>query len=128
MSRSSWVGPQSNIVKCTMMSSASELISFRARSSVLKAKNAITNQKEVLEKILAPLAEEGIDVSSIDLVDMKLDREAALALQREVRMMVMRGQHTTVDLDGVAIPLSSEEINTLLKEILIPYQKSGASK
>lgn len=111
-----------------MMSSASELISFRVRSAVLKANNAMTNQKEVLEKILAPLAEEGIDVSSIDLVDMKLDREAALALQREVRMMVMRGQHTTVDLDGVAIPLSSEEINTLLKEILIPYQKSGASK
>ena len=111
-----------------MMSSASELISFRARSSVLKAKNAITNQKEVLEKILAPLAEEGIDVSGIDLVDMKLDREAALALQREVRMMVMRGQHTTVDLDGVAVPLSSEEINTLLKEILVPYQKSGTSK
>ena len=107
-----------------MMSSASELISFRVRSACLEAKNAMTDQK----KILAPLAEEGIDVSGIDLVDMKLDREAVLALQREVRMMVMRGQHTTVDLNGVAIPLSSEEINTLLKEILIPYEKSGASK
>ena len=94
----------------------------------MKAKNAITNQKEVLEKILAPLADEGIEISGLDLVDMKLDREAALALQREVRMMVMRGQHTTVDLDGVAVPLSSEEINTLLKEILVPYQKSGTSK
>jgi len=110
------------------MSSSSELISFRVRFSVLKAKNAITNQKEVLEKILAPLADEGIEISGLDLVDMKLDREAALALQREVRMMVMRGQHTTVDLDGVAVPLSSEEINTLLKEILVPYQKSGTSK
>ena len=94
----------------------------------MKAKNAITNQKEVLEKILAPLADEGIEISGLDLVDMKLDREAALALQREVRMMVMRGQHTTVDLDGVAVPLSSEEINTLLKEILVPYQKSGTSR
>ena len=94
----------------------------------MKAKNAITNQKEVLEKILAPLADEGIEISGLDLVDMKLDCEAALALQREVRMMVMRGQHTTVDLDGVAVPLSSEEINTLLKEILVPYQKSGTSK
>ena len=111
-----------------MMSSASELISFWVRSACLEAKNAMTDQKKILEKILAPLAVEGIDISDIDLVDMKLDREAALALQREVRMMVMRGQHTTVDLDGVAIPLSSEEINTLLKEILIPYQKSGASK
>ena len=111
-----------------MMSSSSELISFRVLFSVLKAKNAITNQKEVLEKILAPLADEGIEISGLDLVDMKLDREAALALQREVRMMVMRGQHTTVDLDGVAVPLSSEEINTLLKEILVPYQKSGTSK
>ena len=94
----------------------------------MKAKNAITNKKEVLEKILAPLADEGIEISGLDLVDMKLDREAALALQREVRMMVMRGQHTTVDLDGVAVPLSSEEINTFLKEILVPYQKSGTSK
>ena len=111
-----------------MMSCASELISFWVRSAVLKANKTITNQKAVLEKILAPLAEEGIEISGIDLGAMKLDREAALALQREVRMMVMRGQHTTVDLDGVAIPLSSEEINTLLKEILIPHQKSGASK
>ena len=111
-----------------MMSSASELISFWVRSAVLEAKSAMKDQKKILEKILAPLAEEGINISGIDLGAMKLDREAALALQREVRMMVMRGQHTTVDLDGVAIPLSSEEINTLLKEILIPYQKSGASK
>ena len=111
-----------------MMSSASELISFRVWLTGLEAKSAMTDQKEILGKILAPLAEEGIDISGIDLGDMKLDRDAALALQREVRMMVMRGQHTTVDLDGVAIPLSSEEINTLLKEILIPYQKSGASK
>ena len=111
-----------------MMSSASELISFWVRSAVLGAKSAMKDQKKILEKILAPLAEEGINISGIDLGAMKLDREAALALQREVRMMVMRGQHTTVDLDGVAIPLSSEEINTLLKEILIPYQKSGASK
>ena len=111
-----------------MMSSASELISFWVRSAVLEAKSAMKDQKKILEKILAPLAVEGIDISGIDLVDMKLDREAALALQREVRMMVMRGQHTTVDLDGVAIPLSSEEINTLLKEILIPDQKPGASK
>ena len=70
-----------------MMSSASELISFRVRSSVLKANNAMTNQKEILEKILVPLTEERIDISGIDLVDMKLDREAALALQREVLMM-----------------------------------------
>ena len=111
-----------------MMSSASELISFWVRSAVLEAKSAMKDQKKILEKILAPLAEEGINISGIDLGAMKLDREAALALQREVRMMVMRGQHTTVDLDGVAIPLSSEEINTLLKEILIPYQKPGASK
>ena len=111
-----------------MMSSASELISFWVRSAVLEAKSAMKDQKKILEKILAPLAEEGINISGIDLGAMKLDREAALALQREVRMMVMRGQHTTVDLDGVAIPLSSEEINTLLKEILIPHQKSGASK
>ena len=111
-----------------MMSSASELISFWVRLACLEAKNAMTDQKKILEKILAPLAEEGINISGIDLGAMKLDREAALALQREVRMMVMRGQHTTVDLDGVAIPLSSEEINTLLKEILIPYQQSGASK
>lgn len=82
----------------------------------------MTDQKEILAKILAPLTEEGIDVSSIDLGGVKLDREAALALQREVRMMVMRGQHTTVDLDGVAIPLSPEEINEMLKEIIIPYQ------
>ena len=128
MSRSSWVGPQSHIVKCTMMSCASELISFWVRSAVLKANKTITNQKAVLEKILAPLAEEGIEISGIDLGTMKLDRESALALQREVRMMVMRGQHTTVDLDGVAIPLSPEEINKLLKEILIPYQKSGETK
>ena len=111
-----------------MMSSASELISFRVWLTGLEAKSAMTDQKEILGKILAPLTEEGIDISGIDLGDMKLDREAALALQREVRMMVMRGQHTTVDLDGVAIPLSSEEINTLLKEILVPYQKSGTSK
>ena len=69
-----------------MMSSASELISFRVRFSALKAKNAITNQKEVLEKILAPLSDEGIEISGLDLVEMKLDREAALALQWEVRM------------------------------------------
>ena len=111
-----------------MMSSASEFISFWVRSAVLEAKSAMKDQKKILEKILAPLAEEGINISGIDLGAMKLDREAALALQREVRMMVMRGQHTTVDLDGVAIPLSSEEINTLLEEILIPDQKPGASK
>ena len=82
----------------------------------------MTEQKEIIEKILSPLMEEGIDVSSIDLGGVEVDREAALALQREVRMMVMRGHHTTVDLDGVTIPLSPEEINEMLKEILIPYQ------
>ena len=82
----------------------------------------MTEQNEIIEKILSPLVEEGIDVSSIDLGGVELDREAALALQREVRMMVMRGHHTTVDLDGVTIPLSPEEINEMLKEILIPYQ------
>ena len=82
----------------------------------------MTEQNEIIEKILSPLMEEGIDVSSIDLGGVEVDREAALALQREVRMMVMRGHHTTVDLDGVTIPLSPEEINEKLKEILIPYQ------
>ena len=82
----------------------------------------MTEQNEIIEKILSPLVEEGIDVSSIDLGGVELDREAALALQREVRMMVMRGHHTTVDLDGATIPLSPEEINEMLKEILIPYQ------
>ena len=56
-----------------MMSSASELISFRVRPAVLEANNAMTNQKEILEKILAPLAEEGIEISGIDLDAMKLD-------------------------------------------------------
>lgn len=81
----------------------------------------MTNQKEILAKILAPLSEEGIDISRINLGDLKLDREAVLALQREVRMIVMRGQHTTVDLDGVSIPISPEEITEMLKEILVPY-------
>ena len=85
----------------------------------------MTEQNEIIEKILSPLVEEGIDVSSIDLGGVELDREAALALQREVRMMVMRGHHTTVDLDGVTIPLSPEEINEMLKEILIPCQSEG---
>ena len=85
----------------------------------------MTDQSKIIGKILAPLLEEGMDVSSIDLGGLELDREAALALQREVRMMVMRGHHTTVDLDGVAIPLSPEEINEMLKEILVPYQKEG---
>ena len=82
----------------------------------------MADQSKIIEKILAPLVEERIDISSIDLGGLELDREAALALQREVRMMVMRGQHTTVDLDGVTIPLSPEEINEMLKEILIPYR------
>ncbi len=85
----------------------------------------MADQSKIIAKILAPLLEEGIDISNIDLGGLELDREAALALQREVRMMVMRGQHTTVDLDGVTIPLSPEEINEMLKEILIPYQKEG---
>ena len=85
----------------------------------------MADQSKIIGKILAPLLEEGMDVSSIDLGGLELDRDAALALQREVRMMVMRGHHTTVDLDGVAIPLSPEEINEMLKEILVPYQKEG---
>ncbi|MBH30938.1 MAG: hypothetical protein CMG71_02975 [Candidatus Marinimicrobia bacterium] len=85
----------------------------------------MTNQSKIIGKILAPLVEEGVDVSRIDLGGLELDREAALALHREVRMMVMRGYHTTVDLDGVTIPLSPGEINEMLKEILVPYQKEG---
>ncbi|MAG20949.1 MAG: hypothetical protein CMF77_02140 [Candidatus Marinimicrobia bacterium] len=85
----------------------------------------MTSQKEFLAKILAPLVKEGIDVSMIDLGKLELDRDAALALQREVRMIIMRGQHTTVDLDGESVPVSPEEISDMLKEIIIPYQKMG---
>jgi len=85
----------------------------------------MTSQKEFLAKILAPLTKEGIDVSSIDLGKVELSRDAALALQREVRMIVMRGQHTTVDFDGESVPVSPEEISDMLKEIIIPYQKTG---
>ncbi len=77
-------------------------------------------KKELLKKILEPLEEEGIDVSKIDLADIDLDMDSALALQREVRMMVMRGQHTTVDLYGETIALSPEEISRMLKEIIVP--------
>ncbi len=86
------------------------------------------SQDELLKKLLEPLTKEGIDTSKIDLGDIVLDRESALALQREVRIMVMRGQHTTVDLDGQSIALSPEEISRLLKEILLPIKKRGEEK
>lgn len=85
-------------------------------------------QKSLLKKILEPLNKEGIDISKIDLGDLQLDRETALTLQMEVRMMVMRGQHTTVDLDGQSIQLSPEEISNMLKETIKPYSKSGGKK
>ncbi|MCH7732729.1 MAG: hypothetical protein IIB44_09480 [Candidatus Marinimicrobia bacterium] len=85
-------------------------------------------QKSLLIKILEPLNKEGIDISKIDLGDLQLDRETALTLQREVRMMVMRGQHTTVDLDGQSIQLSPEEISNMLKETIKPYSGSGGKK
>ena len=85
-------------------------------------------QKSLLIKILEPLNKEGIDISKIDLGDLQLDRETALTLQREVRMMVMRGQHTTVDLDGQSIQLSPEEISNILKETIKPYSGSGGKK
>ena len=80
------------------------------------------SQSELIQKILKPLLEQGIDISKIELGDIELNRETILALQREVRMMVMRGQHTTVDLDGLTIPLTPEEISQMLKEILTPNQ------
>lgn len=85
-------------------------------------------QKSLLKKILEPLNKEGIDISKIDLGDLQLDRETALTLQMEVRMMVMRGQHTTVDLDGQSIQLSPEEISNMLKETIKPYSGSGGKK
>ncbi|MCH8011448.1 MAG: hypothetical protein IIA61_05810 [Candidatus Marinimicrobia bacterium] len=85
-------------------------------------------QKSILIKILEPLNKEGINISKIDLGDLQLDRETALTLQREVRMMVMRGQHTTVDLDGQSIPLSPEEISKMLKDTIKPYSGSGGKK
>ena len=85
-------------------------------------------QKSLLIKILEPLNKEGIDISKIDLGDLQLDRETALTLQREVRMMVMRGQHTTVDLDGQSIQLSPAEISNMLKETIKPYSGSGGKK
>ncbi|MFQ6674135.1 MAG: hypothetical protein ACE5GH_05045 [Fidelibacterota bacterium] len=83
------------------------------------------SQNALLRKILEPLETEGIDISKIDLGDFELNRDSALALQREVRIMIMRGQHTTVDLDGHAIPLSPEEISEMLKEIITPYGAGG---
>lgn len=85
-------------------------------------------QKSLLKKILEPLNKEGVDISKIDLGDLQLDRETALTLQMEVRMMVMRGQHTTVDLDGQSIQLSPEEISNMLKETIKPYSGSGGKK
>lgn len=85
-------------------------------------------QKSLLKKILEPLNKEGIDISKIDLGNLQLDRETALTLQMEVRMMVMRGQHTTVDLDGQSIQLSPEEISNMLKETIKPYSGSGGKK
>lgn len=85
-------------------------------------------RNELLKRLLEPLAKEGIDISKIDLGDIELDRESALALQREVRIIVMRGQHTTVDLDGQTIPLSPEEISNMLREILLPFHKPGEKK
>lgn len=85
-------------------------------------------QKNLLIKILEPLNKEGVDISKIDLGDLQLDRETALTLQMEVRMMVMRGQHTTVDLDGQSIQLSPEEISNMLKETIKPYSGSGGKK
>ena len=85
-------------------------------------------QKSLLIKLLEPLSKEGIDISKIDLSDLQLDRETALTLQREVRMMVMRGQHTTVDLDGQSIQLSPEEISNMLKDTIKPYSGSGGKK
>lgn len=82
-------------------------------------------QTELLKRILEPLGREGIDISKIDLGDFQLGRDSALALQREVRIMIMRGQHTTVDLDGQAIPLSPEEISQMLREIVAPYGQGG---
>lgn len=87
----------------------------------------MNTQQSLLKKILEPLMKEGIDISRIDLGDIQLDREGALALQREVRMMVMRGQHTTVDLDGQSIPLSPEEISHMLRDIIGPYSRSGGN-
>ena len=77
-------------------------------------------KSDVLKKILEPLEKEGIDISKIDLGDIELDRDSILALQREVRIMIMRGQHTTVDLEGEEIPLSPEEISKMLKDIIVP--------
>lgn len=82
-------------------------------------------QDDLLKKLLEPLAKEGIDISRIDLSEIVLDRDSALALQREVRIMIMRGQHTTVDLEGQSIPLGPDEISHMLKEILLPFYSKG---
>jgi len=79
-------------------------------------------------KILEPLAIEGIDISKIDLGDIVLDRDSALALQREVRIIIMRGMHTTVDLEGHSIPLNPDEISQMLREILLPFYSKGDRK
>ena len=86
------------------------------------------SKDELLNKLLEPLEQEGIDISKIDLSGIKLDRDSALALQREVRIMIMRGQHTTVDLDGHSIPLSPKEISRMLREILLPYHGKKGKK
>lgn len=80
---------------------------------------------DLLKKLLEPLAKEGIDISRIDLGEIVLDRDSALALQREVRIMIMRGQHTTVDLEGQSIPIGPDEISRMLKEILLPFYSKG---
>ena len=83
------------------------------------------SQQQLIQKLLEPLAREGIDISKIDLGDIVLDRDSALALQREVRILIMRGQHTTVDLEGHSITLGPEEISRLLREILLPFYSKG---
>ena len=107
----------------TMIFRSNILFSLREERSTVKLPGAMTSKKKrdpLLNKLLEPLARDGIDISKIDLGGIQLDRESALALQREVRIMVMRGQHTTVDLDGQSIPLSPAEISRVLREILVP--------
>lgn len=82
-------------------------------------------QNKLMQKLLEPLAAEGIDISKIDLGDIVFDRDSALALQREVRIIIMRGLHTTVDLEGQSIQLSPDEISHILREILLPYYSKG---
>lgn len=82
----------------------------------------------MVKKLLEPLAREGVDISKVDLGDINLDRDSALALQREVRILIMRGQHTIVDLEGQTIPLSPEEISRMLQEVLLPYYSKGETK